>query len=188
MQGSPDNDTSDLRNAITDLFVKDYVSGDFPNSTIIFINSCRIAGANTFWQAFQNKNVATMVAWDQNVDSLVTEPSGEAFFGDLAKGMTVQAALDEMSNRQPSLTESPTFDGSNFVTAHLKIMGDTTNTLARAKNGDPIPPTATPVVPATATAVPTATPKPTAKPAKKPHCKKGYKAVKKNGKWKCVKK
>ena len=47
----------------------------------------------------------------------------------------------------------------------------------------PAPPTAT--VAPTSTPVPTATPKPK---SKKPKCKKGYTAVKKSGKWKCVKK
>jgi hypothetical protein len=181
MQGFAGHDASHLYNAITDRFIQDDLAGTFPNSTIVFINGCNLLAAPSFWNALAAKNTATLVSWDDDVDSAVTAPSAALFFKDMAQGMSVAdavAAVTAAGLGTSSFTDPS--DGHTYV-AHLGFLGDGTATLARAKAGDPPAATATPTSTPTVTPKPTAThkkkatPKPTATPVKKTlRCKKGY--------------
>jgi hypothetical protein len=177
MQGFAGHDTSHLFNAITDRFIQDDLNGAFPNSSIIFINGCNLLTAPSFWNALNARNGGVLVSWDDEVDSVVTEPSASLFFKDLAAGMSVKdavAAVTAAGLGTSSFTDAT--DGHTYV-AHLGLFGDGSDTLVRARAGEPVPvtPTATP----TSTPKPTATakPRPTATPVHKlrvVRCKKGY--------------
>lgn len=180
MQGFAGHDAGHLYNAITDRFIQNDLTGTFPNSTIVFINGCNLLAAPSFWNALAAKNTATMVSWNNDVDSAITEPSADLFFKDMAQGMSVTDAVAAVTaaGLGTSTFTDPT-DGHTYV-AQLGFLGDGTATLARAKAGDP-PATRTPTSTPTATPRPTRTPKPKATPRPKAtpvkktvHCKKGY--------------
>lgn len=169
MQGFAGHDSTRLYNAITDRFLQDDLAGSFPNSTIVFINGCNMLAAPSFWTALAAKNAGVMVSWDDEVDSAITEPSAALFFSDLAQGMSVKDAIAAVTTSGlGTSTFTDLTDGHTYI-AHMGFFGDGTDTLARAKAGDPPPATQTP------TATATATPTPTAKPVKKiVRCKRGY--------------
>jgi hypothetical protein len=174
MQGFAGNDVAHLYNAITDRFVDDDVTGTFPGSSIIFINGCDVLGSPSFWAAFQAKNAGVLVSWDNKVDSAMTEPSADRFFGDLGGGMTVADAVADVTAAGLGTSVVTDPKSGQQSTAHLGFLGDGSDTLERARAGAPLPVTVTP----TATPKPTSTPKPkpTATPVhhKTVHCKKGY--------------
>lgn len=147
-----------LYDAVTGYFITQHTA-TFPNSTIVFLNGCSVLQAQRFWQDLQSKNVATLISWDGDVDSAVSERAAALLLQDLAAGETVAQSVADVTAQ--GLGTSP--DGTAFGISHLGYFGDGTNTLKRALVGAPAP---TPSVTATPTA--TATPRPV-------KCKKGYK-------------
>lgn len=143
--------TRTLYTAIKSKFVALHV-GQFPSSSLMFINGCSILVATQFWQVLQNHNVGTLIGWDNDVESVVTEPDAQAIFGMLATGETVKQSLDQAAAQGKAISEY------NGTVVHLSFLGDGDNTLHGALIGA----TATPV--STATSVATATPAATSTP------------------------
>jgi hypothetical protein len=168
-----------LYDAVSGYFVTHH-DATFPNSAIIFLNGCSVLQARLFWQDLQSKNVATLISWDGEVDSAISEIAGAKLLADLAAGDTVAQSVADVTNQGFGTSPNPDTGG----TSHLGYFGDGTNTLARALVGDPAP---TPDPTSTSSPSATPTPKPVVKcksghklshgkcvKVKKPKCKKGY--------------
>ena len=152
--------TGTLYNAITATIVTKHM-GTFPDSSIMFLNGCSLLRAPTFWTALQKQNVATMISWDHEVYSTVSEPAGEFILTDLAKGDSVET--DIAAAYTAGLGTSVVGD----EVAKLGFLGDGSETLPRALAG--ATPTLTPEPTATATSTPTPLPTPT----RRIKCKRG---------------
>jgi hypothetical protein len=169
--------------AITDYFVTKHV-GDFPNSSILFLNGCEIMSAPAFVESWRQKNVASVVGWDGKVDSAITELTAGLFFKGLTDGLTIDRSIQNLGPYAKSVWDSKE--------TSLMQQGYGADTLSQILAGTPPPPTAT-AIPTARPVTPTPTaikpaPKKCPKNASKKHgkcvCKKGY-TMKKG---KCVKK
>jgi hypothetical protein len=126
----------------------------FPNGNIFYLDGCNILKANLFWAALQSRNITTLISWDNDVDATSSEAAAPFMFQRLGQGNSVQ---DSFAAAQAA---GLAVGFSDHGIAHLGVLGDGTNTLARALAGTGPPATATPTPGATSTATPTPSPTP----------------------------
>lgn len=136
-------------NALTTAFFAKHLD-NFPNNSILFFNGCSLLKAAPFWTALQQRNVATLISWDEFALDSIAGPAGEYVLAHLWTGQTVAASI--AAAKAVGLGKSV----RGKKVAHLGFLGDGANTLLRALRG------AAPVTPTpTSTATPSATPTPT---------------------------
>jgi hypothetical protein len=152
--------SNDVYYAITSSYIRTY-EDQFPGNSIIFLNGCGLLNAPVFWQALASKGVGVMVAWDVEATSQDNYLSGAAFFAEMAKGLSVAAAI--------TAEQAAGYGKSNVngTQATLGFVGDGSITLQAAANS-PARATSTPTPPSRQpTSVPTK-PAPTSTPAPTP--------------------
>src|SRR5436305_1771745 len=115
--------------AITAKFVKLHMNA-FPNNALIFINGCNLYSTPKFWNALQGNNAATLITWDDHILSNYTSPAADFVFRQLVTGKSVGDALTaaEGAGVASGVTETG-------APSHLKVLGDSGDTLARALSG-----------------------------------------------------
>lgn len=152
---------------ITSTFIRKY-EGEFPTSSLVFLNGCTLLGASTFWHALQDKGVSTLVSWDKEATSMDNFLGAAAFFTQMRTGQSVADAIrTEIAGGFGKSTV-------NGTSTQMGFLGDGSLTLGRiAGGGTGIAPTSVPTVTspspaatpaATSTPIPTTPPTPTATP------------------------
>ncbi|GAC1470900.1 MAG: hypothetical protein PVSMB7_22110 [Chloroflexota bacterium] len=143
--------------AIKANFIKLHL-GQFPDSSLLFLNGCAVTNGPKFWNALRAHNVGTLVGWDNEVASSDDEAASAFVLHDLFLGNTVaHAVAAAIAHGLGASTQ--------FSTAHLGYLGDGDNTLAKSLARA----TATPTLAATGTPTetPASTPTPTPAPVVK---------------------
>lgn len=196
LQGFAAGDSMHLYVAIRAKFVTKHI-GTFADSSLIYLDGCDILAAPVFVHAVLDRNVSTLVSWDNKVGNTTSEQAAGLTFQDLVAGKSVSASVADTTRAGFGASVYIDPQSGKVITAHLGYQGNGDDTLSRAMAGaTPTPsPTSLPTATPTATKVdpkPTKTPvrKKTPKPVhKKPakKCKKGYKLVKVKGKLTCKK-
>ena len=141
--------TSDpiLYNAITARFVTKHM-GTFPNSSIVFLNGCKVLSAPVFVAAMRRQGVAAQISWDRNVSNTDAEQAAAFVLTHLAAGDSVQSDLTAADAAGLGTTVG------DEGTTHLGFFGDGDDTLPKALAGATPTPTPTPTATATPTPIP----------------------------------
>jgi hypothetical protein len=135
-------------NALTTAFFAKHLD-NFPTNSILFFNGCSLLKAAPFWTALQQRNVATLISWDEFALDSVAGAAGEYVLAHLWSGQSVAASI--AAARAIGLGKSV----RGKTVAHLGFLGDGSDTLLRALHGST---SVTPSSTATATVTPSPTP------------------------------
>ncbi|MGH2447537.1 MAG: hypothetical protein ACRDFS_02905 [Chloroflexota bacterium] len=141
--------------AITPQFFLSHL-GNFPNSSVLFINGCAVRGDPSFWPDMQQRNVGALIGWDNDVYSTLNPLTGDYVLHELGSGQTVGQSVNSAILAGLG-TGVVTNDQGVTTVANLGVSGDGLISLQDALSGAPAPQP-------TATATPTVMPSPTSIP------------------------